>query len=65
MLEAMACGTLVLATPVGAILDIINDDKTGFLLKSNDLKHIAGKNNRIIKQIRTPRKSKHKRIQIR
>jgi len=43
ILEAMACGTLVLATPVGAILDIINDDKTGFLLKSNDPKHIADK----------------------
>jgi glycosyltransferase involved in cell wall biosynthesis len=39
----MACGTPVLSTPVGAIPDIINDDKTGFLLKSNDPKHIAEK----------------------
>jgi glycosyltransferase involved in cell wall biosynthesis len=41
VLEAMACGTVVLATPVGAIPDIIKDGETGFLLKSNDPKHIA------------------------
>lgn len=41
MLEAMACGTPVLATPVGAITDIIMEGRTGFLLKSNDPKHIA------------------------
>ena len=41
ILEAMACGTSVLATPVGAIPDIIKDGKTGFLLKSNDPEHIA------------------------
>ncbi|MFZ2414930.1 MAG: glycosyltransferase family 4 protein, partial [Minisyncoccia bacterium] len=35
MLEAMACGTLVLATPVGAIPDIIIDGETGFLMECN------------------------------
>jgi glycosyltransferase involved in cell wall biosynthesis len=43
MLEAMACGTPVLAMPVGAIPDIIKDGETGFLLKSNHPKHIADK----------------------
>lgn len=35
MLEAMACGTPVLATPVGAILDVIINNKNGFIMKDN------------------------------
>lgn len=35
ILEAMACGTLVLATPVGGIPDIIIDEKTGFIMENN------------------------------
>jgi glycosyltransferase involved in cell wall biosynthesis len=51
VLEAMACGTPVLATLVGAIPDVIKDSKTGFLLKSNNPKHIA---ERIIELLNKP-----------
>jgi len=51
VLEAMACGTPVLATPVGAVPDVIKDGETGFLLKSNDPEHIA---NRIVELLGKP-----------
>jgi glycosyltransferase involved in cell wall biosynthesis len=50
-LEAMACGTPVLATPVGAIPDVIRDGETGFLLESNNPKRIA---ERIVELLNKP-----------
>ncbi len=35
MLEAMACGTPVLASPVGVIPDLIRNEVNGFILKNN------------------------------
>jgi len=41
MLEAMACGTPVLANPVGAIPDLIIEGKTGFIMENNSPEIIA------------------------
>lgn len=41
ILEAMACGTVPVATPVGGIPDIVTDGETGILLDDNAPKTIA------------------------
>jgi len=41
ILEAMACGTAVLATPVGGVPGIVHDGKTGFIMESNSPECIA------------------------
>jgi len=41
VLEAMACGTVVLATPVGGVPDLIKDGETGFIMENNSPECIA------------------------
>ena len=48
VLEATACGTVPVATPVGGIPDIITDGETGMLLADNDPKTIARTLDRVL-----------------
>ena len=41
VLEAMACSTLVLATPVGGVPDLVRDGNTGFIMENNSPECIA------------------------
>ncbi len=41
MIEAMACGTTILASPVGSIPEYIKDGMTGFLMENNSPECIA------------------------
>jgi glycosyltransferase involved in cell wall biosynthesis len=41
LLESMACGTPVLAAPVGSIPDVVKDETTGFIMNNNSPEYIA------------------------
>lgn len=50
VLEAMACGKAVIATPVGGMLDVIEDGVNGFLVNVNDAEGLAGKITEVLGQ---------------
>jgi glycosyltransferase involved in cell wall biosynthesis len=49
VLEAMACGTLVLATAVGGTPGVVREGETGFLLEDNSPECIAGNVIRVLR----------------
>jgi glycosyltransferase involved in cell wall biosynthesis len=51
VLEAMACGTIVVSTPVGGVPGIITDDETGFIMKNNSVSCIQ---KTIMRALNTP-----------
>ena len=54
LVEAMACGTPVLATRVGGIPEIVSDNETGFLVSPGDPAALAS---RLLQIIATPEKA--------
>jgi len=63
ILEAMACWTPVLRTPVGGIPDIIKDGETGFITEDNSPECIA---RNVIRAIEHPdlREIAHNAVQL-
>ena len=50
LLEAMACEKVIIATPVGGVLDVIQDDVNGILVKVNDADGLAEKMVEVLSQ---------------
>ena len=50
ILEAMACGTPVYATPVSGVPDVVREDETGFHLREDDPERIAERVEEILRR---------------
>jgi glycosyltransferase involved in cell wall biosynthesis len=61
LLEAMACGTVVLATPVGGIPDLIQNNVSGFIINQNSPQEIANTIQTILKNPELHQISNHAR----
>ena len=61
ILESMACGTPVLATPVSGVPDVVRDGETGFLLEETNKKKTSSEIERILKRADLNEASKNAR----
>lgn len=50
VLEAMSCGVPVIATPVGGVLDVIEDEVNGLFVNVNDVQGLAEKMAEVLSQ---------------
>ncbi len=50
LLEAMACEKSVVATPVGGVMDVIEDEKNGLLVNVNDASELANTIGKLLDQ---------------
>lgn len=64
ILEAQACGTVVCATPVSGVPDVINDGETGFLIERAETEHIIERISSIFERHELTKISSQAREQI-
>jgi len=65
MIEAMACGTPVIAMRMGSVPEIVDEGKTGFIVDSDDeavatVRHLQGLNRKIVRSVFEERFTAHR-----
>ena len=65
MIEAMACGTPVIAMRMGSVPEIVDEGKTGFIVDSDDeavaaVRHLNGLNRKVVRSVFDQRFTAHR-----